>query len=71
MPGSRNGFAFVAANILWNEITIEDPVTLERPWAFTFAYRRNPDYKLLEYVCEDNREYADESGLQKIRIGPR
>ena len=61
----------VAANILWNEITIEDPVTLERPWAFTLAYRRNPDYKLLEYVCEDNREYADESGLQKIRIGPR
>ena len=29
----------VAANILWNEITIEDPVTLEKPWAFTVAYR--------------------------------
>jgi hypothetical protein len=62
---------FVAPNILWNEITIEDPVTLEKPWTFTFAYRRNPDYKLLEYICEDNREYADESGLQKIRVGPR
>ena len=61
----------VAGNILWDEITIEDPVMLEKPWAFTLAYRRNPDYKLLEYVCEDNREYADEGGLQKIRIGPR
>jgi hypothetical protein len=28
------------------------------------------DYTLLEYVCEDNREYADDKGLQKIRIGP-
>ena len=61
----------VAPNILWDEVTVEDPVTLDKPWTFTFAYRRNPDYKLLEYICEDNREYADESGLQKIRVGPR
>lgn len=27
-----------------------------------------PDYHLLEYVCEDNREYADQNGVQKIRI---
>jgi hypothetical protein len=27
-----------------------------------------PDYTLLEYICEDNREYADEKGLQQIRI---
>jgi hypothetical protein len=29
-----------------------------------------PSYTLLEYICEDNREYADERGVQKIRIGP-
>jgi hypothetical protein len=29
-----------------------------------------PGYQLLEYICEDNREFADENGLQKIRIGP-
>ena len=28
---------------------------------------RMPNYTLLEYICEDNREYADEKGLQKIR----
>lgn len=60
----------VAPNILWNEITMEDPVTLEKPWTVTYAYRRMPDYTLLEYICEDNREYADEQGLQKIRIEP-
>jgi len=58
-----------ANGILRNEITIEDPATLEKPWTVTFAYRRIPNYTLLEYVCEDNREFADENGLQKIRVG--
>jgi hypothetical protein len=60
----------VAPDILWNEITIEDPAILEKPWTFTNAYKRMPGYTLLEYVCEDNREYADEHGLQKIRLDP-
>jgi hypothetical protein len=60
----------MSPQVLWNEITIEDPVTLEKPWTVTYAYRRMPDYSLLEYVCEDNREYADEKGVQQIRIGP-
>ena len=59
----------VAPDIVWDEITIEDPVTLEKPWSFTFAYKRMADYTLLEYICEDNREYADEQGRQRIRIG--
>jgi hypothetical protein len=56
--------------ILRDEITIEDPAVLEKPWTFTFGYRRMPDYQLLEYICEDNREYADEKGVQQIRIQP-
>src|SRR5262249_12259462 len=51
-----------ANGLLRDEITIEDPAVLEKPWTFTFAYRRMPDYQLLEYVCEDNREYSDEKG---------
>jgi hypothetical protein len=57
-----------ANGILRDDVTIEDPVTLEKPWTVTFAYRRMPNYALLEYVCEDNREYADEKGLQQIHI---
>jgi len=57
-----------ANGILRDEITIEDPATLEKPWIVTFGYRRIPNYTLLEYVCEDNREFADEKGQQKIRI---
>jgi hypothetical protein len=59
----------VGANgLLRDEITIEDPAILEKPWTFTFGYRRMQDYQLLEYVCEDNREYADSNGVQQIRI---
>ena len=57
-----------ANGLVRDDITIEDPAFLEKPWAFSFAYRRMQDYQLLEYVCEDNREYADEKGVQKIRV---
>jgi len=64
----RERFRLVAPDILWDEITIEDSATLEKPWTFTFAYRRMPNYTLLEYICEDNREYIDEQGRQRIRL---
>jgi hypothetical protein len=64
----KERFRLVAPDTLWDEITVEDPVTLDKPWTFTFAYRRMPDYTLLEYICEDNREYIDEKGLQKMRL---
>jgi hypothetical protein len=64
----KERFRLVAPNILWNEITMEDPVTLEKPWVITFAYRRMPNYTLLEYICENNLEYADQ-GFQKTRLG--
>ncbi len=59
----------VAPNILWDEITMEDPVTLEKPWTVSYAYKRMPNYTLLEYICEDNREYPDEKGFQRTTIG--
>ncbi len=66
----RERMHLVAPDTLWNEITIEDPTVLEKPWTFTFAYQRMKDYTLLEYICEDNREYADDQGFQKIRVDP-
>ena len=61
-------FKLVRPDILWDEITIEDPSMLEKPWTVTFAYRRMPDYEIIEYVCEDNREYADEQGATRLRL---
>lgn len=35
-----------------NEITIEDPKVLIEPYRFTYGYRRNPEYQIMEYYCE-------------------
>jgi hypothetical protein len=66
----RERMRLVAPDTLLNEITIEDPTVLEKPWTFTFAYQRMKDYTLLEYICEDNREYKDDQGRQQIRVDP-
>ena len=55
-------------DVLHDEITINDPKVLEHPWSFTYAYRRLPGYQMLEYVCEDNREYVDEKGGTHLRL---
>ena len=55
-------------DVLWDEVSVNDPVTLDKPWTFTFAYRRMPGYTLLEYICENNREYIDDQGRQRMRL---
>jgi hypothetical protein len=52
-----------------NVVTVEDPEYLTGPWQWKWVYQRRPDYKMYEYVCEDNREYADpETGEARLRI---
>ena len=59
--------SLLAPGILRDQISIEDTY-LEKPWTYSYTFRRTPEYKLLEYVCEDNREYVDEDGRQKLRL---
>ena len=59
----------VAPDVLHDEITIEDPVVLVKPVVYTLAYRRMPGYKMVEFVCENNREYIDEKGRVRMRLG--
>ena len=47
----------VTADMLHDQITVEDPVVLEKPFTYTLAYRRMPNYKMVEFICENNREY--------------
>jgi hypothetical protein len=61
-------FHLAAPDILHDEITVEDPVVLQQPWTFTFAYKRIPDYEMLEYVCENNHEYVDDKGVTHVRL---
>ena len=48
---------------------MEDPDYLTGLWKWKWIYQRRPDYKMYEYVCEDNREYADPiTGEARLRI---
>lgn len=58
-------------DMLHDQITVEDPVVLEKPFTYTLAYRRMPDYKMVEFVCENNREYLDEKGAVKMKLRER
>ncbi len=59
----------VTPDVLHDQITIEDPVVLEKPFTYTLGYRRMPDYKMVEFVCENNREYIDEQGRVRMKMG--
>jgi hypothetical protein len=58
----------VAPDILHDQITIEDPVVLEKPMVYTLAYQRLPDYEMVEFVCDNNREYVDENGIVRMKV---
>lgn len=64
----RERIRLVAPDIMHDEITIEDPVVLEKPFTYTVGFRRMPDYEVLEYVCENNREYVDENGVTRMHL---
>ena len=58
-------------DVLHDQITIDDPVVLEKPVVYTLAYRRLRDYKMVEFVCDNNREYVDAQGRVRMRLGGR
>jgi hypothetical protein len=59
----------LSPDILHDQITIEDPVVLEKPVTYTSAYKRMPaDYEMVEFVCDNNREYIDEKGVVRLKL---
>jgi len=57
-----------APDRLENEITIEDPGILAKPYRFTFGYRRNAEYRILEYICDNNRYRRDADGSTSLEV---
>lgn len=75
MPHSRNmriteRIRLVSPDKLEDRIVIEDPETLVRPYRFTFGYRRDPGYRIVEYVCDNNRWQTGESGKAVLKTTP-
>jgi hypothetical protein len=61
-------FQLVAPDILHDQITMEDPVVLEKPMTYTVAYKRMPNYEMVEFVCDNNREYVDDKGVVRMKV---
>lgn len=61
----------VANDYLHDQITIDDPVVLEKPVTYTLAYRKLTGYEMVEFVCDNNREYIDEKGGTHLRVRER
>ena len=63
-------FKLVSPDVMHDTVTFDDPDYLAKPYTFTFAYQRLPDYKMLEYVCENNRSYVDDKGVTRMKLDP-
>jgi hypothetical protein len=55
----------------WEDhITLTDPEYLTEPWTYTYKYNRKKNYRINEFVCEDDRVFEDpQTGKQRLRIG--
>lgn len=58
-------------DLMENEITIDDPQYLAKPYQFTFGYKRDPEYRMMEFVCDNNRYSASEDGTMKLDVGTK
>jgi hypothetical protein len=59
----------LSPEILHDQITIDDPVVLEKPFTYTVAFKRMAsDYEMVEFVCDNNREYVDEKGIVRLKL---
>jgi hypothetical protein len=61
----------VTRDYLHDAITIDDPVVLEKPVTYTLAYRRVPGYEMVEFVCDNNREFIDDKGGTHLKVRDR
>ncbi len=50
-------------NTLIDDMVVEDPLALAKPWHTVLSYKRARDQDLLEFVCAENdRNPVDASG---------
>jgi len=67
MPHSSNmriteRIRLVSPDTLEDRVLIEDPEVLAKPYAFIFGYRRDRGYRIIEYICDNNRWQTDADG---------
>src|SRR3954470_19677076 len=61
-------FRLVRADVLQDQITLDDPLVLEKPVTYALNYRRLPKYEMVEFICDNNREYTDDNGVVRMKV---
>ena len=62
-------FWLAGPDTLMLETTITDPANLARPFVQLLAYKRQRDWQIREYVCEENNRLTSEEGGANIDLG--
>lgn len=75
MPHSKNmriteRIRLVAPDKLEDHVVIDDPEVFAKPYTFTYGYRRDPGYRIIEYICDNNRWQPDANGKATLKTTP-
>jgi len=57
------------SDTLEDHVTIDDPTVFAEPYSFTLTYKKS-DYRISEYICENNQIEVDEDGGSHLNLGP-
>ncbi|WP_231923388.1 hypothetical protein [Sphingobium cloacae] len=57
-----------APDMLESKVVIDDPEYFTKPYEFTFQYKRNNDYKIMEFICENNQTKVDADGKASLNL---
>jgi len=57
-----------APDLIENRVKIEDPAVLAQPYEFIYGYKKDPTYRIMEYICDDNRSVVGEDGTYGLKI---
>lgn len=60
----------VPTDRLEDRVTLADPEVFTRPYTFTFGYKRDQGYRILENICDNNRYGADAHGEMTLKVTP-
>ncbi len=50
------------------KIRIDDPQYLTKPYEYTLDYNRDKGYRIVEYICDNNRNTVDSEGRVDLKI---
>jgi len=57
-----------APDMLENRIVLDDPEYLKKPYSFTIQYKKNNDYQIGEFICENNQTKVDAEGKASLTL---